>query len=263
MAITVPRSPLLHSLADGRVLLRSGHRNRPLTGEELRNLSAAKGTADYEQDAVPGASQSDLDAAIITEYAAKRALRSPRSDSLSVSELMRDSGAVDAHGNPTVAGILLFSRSPERLLVQSSAVFVRFGGSTPGGSADRPGYMRREEISGPVSQVIERLWSVILEEMRRESVIRGLEREEVSEYPALPFAKPSSMLWPIATTAGQAPALRCACSATVWKLSVLGGFLVTLLWTTSSMSTFRAILVSCADSSTGASSRSWDSALTG
>ncbi len=183
IAIAVPRSPRLHSLTDGRVLLRSGPRNRPLTGEEVRHLATSKGAGDWEQETVAGASPADLDAKIISEYAAKRQLRSPRGERLEGLELLRDAGAVDQNESPTVAGILLFARNPQRLLVQSGAVFVRFGGSEPGGRTDRPGYMRREEITGPLSQVIERLWSLILEEMRRESLIVGLERQEVFEYP--------------------------------------------------------------------------------
>ncbi|MCK4449396.1 MAG: ATP-binding protein, partial [Anaerolineae bacterium] len=39
-AITVVRSPELHSLADGRVLVRAGTENRPLSGDEIRQLAA-------------------------------------------------------------------------------------------------------------------------------------------------------------------------------------------------------------------------------
>jgi len=183
IAISVPRSPDLHSLLDGRVLLRSGARNRPLSGEEIRHLASAKGAGDYEQGTVPGATLADLDEGIIAEYAAKRRLRGPRGEKLSSTELVLDSGAMDAEGNPTVAGLLLFGRNPQRLLPQSGAVLVHFAGTEPTRGNGLPGYLRREEISGSLSQVIETLWNVIREEMRHESVISGLEREEHAEYP--------------------------------------------------------------------------------
>ncbi|MGQ9813768.1 MAG: ATP-binding protein, partial [Candidatus Roseilinea sp.] len=41
----------------------------------------------------------------------------------------------------------------------------------------------REEINGPLARVIERAWQVTLEEMRVGAVVKGLEREEVLEYP--------------------------------------------------------------------------------
>jgi len=199
VAISVPRSPELHSLLDGRVLLRSGAKNRPLSGEEIRHLASAKGSGDYEQETLPGAVAADLDQGIVREYAEKRRLRSPRGERLSGMDLLLDAGAVDSAGTPTVAGLLLFARNPQRRLPQSAAVCVHFVGKVPLSFAAKvpqsfaakephsttgaPGYMRREEISGPLNQVIEGLWDIIWEEMRHESVVSGLQREEVPEYP--------------------------------------------------------------------------------
>lgn len=183
IAIVVPRSPELHSLLDGRVLLRSGSRNRPLSGEEIRHLASAKSVGDFEQVVVAGATLQDLDERIITEYAEKRRLRSPRGEKLSGIDLLRDCGALDAGGNPTVAGVLLFCRNPQRHLPQSGAVCVRFAGTEPHGQSGMSSYMRREEINGPLSQVISRLWNTIWEEMRHESVLSGLQRQELPEYP--------------------------------------------------------------------------------
>ena len=78
VAISVPRSPQLHSLFDGRVLLRSAAKNRPLSGEEIRHLASAKGAGDFEQEAAAGATLPDLDEKLILEHAEKRRLRGPR-----------------------------------------------------------------------------------------------------------------------------------------------------------------------------------------
>jgi len=186
VAITVPRSPELHRLSSGRVLLRSGDKNRPLTTREIRQLDSAKGTGEYERESLEPATRADLSDETIAEYAAKRRMRSRRGEQLSGEALLTDSGAIDAEGRLTVAGLLLFGQNPQRLLPQSSAVFVRFPGTRATGGEGLPGYSRREEIGGRLSQVIGQLWDVIWEEMRHESVISGLEREERSEYP--PFA---------------------------------------------------------------------------
>ena len=186
IAILVPRSPQLHSLSDGRLLLRSGTRNRPLNGEEVRHLSSAKGAGDYEQETVPGATLADLDGTLIAEHAEKRRLRGGRGEKLTNTELLLDSGATNAEGLPTVGGVLLFGTDRQRLLPQSGAVFVRFAGTEVTGGERPPGYMRRAEIGGPLGQVIEGLWTAIWEEVRHESVISGLKREDRAEYP--PFA---------------------------------------------------------------------------
>jgi ATP-dependent DNA helicase RecG len=183
IAIVIPHSPELHTLSDGRVLLRSGVNNRPLSGEEVRHLASAKGAGLGEKESVPGATVADLDKDIIAEYAEKRHLRGSRGEKLSGTELLLDCGAVDTEGKPTVAGVLLFARNPQRFLPQSGAVLVHFAGTGPHGRDGLPGYTRREEIGGPLRQVIEDLWAVIGEEMRHESVISGLMREERPEYP--------------------------------------------------------------------------------
>ncbi len=182
-AISVPRSPQLHSLADGRVLLRSGARNRPLSGEEIRHLASAKGAGDYELETVPGATLADLDENLLVEHAEKRRLRGPRGEKLSDKELLANSGAIDEQGRVTVAGLLLFGRHPQRLLPQSGAVLVRFAGTKATSAEGLPGYVRREDISGPLGQVIETLWNTIWEEVRHESVLSGLKREDRPEYP--------------------------------------------------------------------------------
>ena len=61
IAIIVPRSPELHTLADGRVLVRAGAENRPLGGDEVRQLAATKSTGDFEAGAAPGAVRDDFD----------------------------------------------------------------------------------------------------------------------------------------------------------------------------------------------------------
>jgi ATP-dependent DNA helicase RecG len=65
-------------------------------------------------------------------------------------------------------------------------VFVRFAGNEARGPEGLPGYSRREDILGPLPRLIESAWKVIWEEMRVSAVVKGLEREEQTEYP--PFA---------------------------------------------------------------------------
>ena len=189
LLIRVPRSLDLHSLSDGRVFVRVGAENRALAGDEIRNLAAAKATGDYESDTVAGASLSDFDDDLIAEYVQKREVRTRRkldieSPSARIAEpLLRDIGALDHKGRPTVAGVLLFAKNPQSFLPNSGVVFVKFPGVEPRGEQGRVGYGRREEINGPLARVIEKAWQVILEEMRVGAIVKGLEREEVLEYP--------------------------------------------------------------------------------
>jgi ATP-dependent DNA helicase RecG len=186
VAIHVPRSAELHALADGRVLLRSGADNRPLGGEMIRQLAATKSTGDFETEMVAGATEDDLDPDVIAEYITKREERLQRAIDKPARSLLQMIGALDQSGDPTVLGLLLFGRDPQSYLTQSGLLFVRFSGSQPRGPGGLPGYGRREEIGGPLARLLERSWQVLWEEMRVEAVVRGLQREERTEYP--PFA---------------------------------------------------------------------------
>ena len=186
VAVHVARSTELHSLSDGRVLVRMGVENRPLGGDAIRQLAATKSSADYEGEAIAGATRADLDDEIIVEFVEKREERQHRRLSVSADEMLHEIGALDNGGRPTTADMLLFGRNPQQFLLQSGLVFVKFIGVEPRGEGGLPGYGRREEIGGPLARVIESAWEVVWEEMHVGAVVKGLEREEVTEYP--PFA---------------------------------------------------------------------------
>ncbi|MEO1443721.1 MAG: ATP-binding protein, partial [Chloroflexota bacterium] len=80
-------------------------------------------------------------------------------------------------------GILLFSDYPQQWLPQSSVVFVKFVGKSPRGENGLAGYTRREELTGPLPRLIESAWNLIWSEMAVSAVVKGLEREETTEYP--------------------------------------------------------------------------------
>ena len=189
IGIRVARSPDLHSLEDGRILMRRGAENEPVTGGEVQQLAAAKTSGDFEAETVPGATRDAFDPAIVAEYLAKREQRGAANVG-AVDQLLFEIGALNSSGEPTVSGILLFGKNPQAFLPQSGLVFVRFSGTQPGesadGSAGGAGYGRRDELTGPLARVVERAWNIIWEEMRVGAVVNDLERQEVSEYP--PFA---------------------------------------------------------------------------
>jgi ATP-dependent DNA helicase RecG len=186
MVVSIPRSPELHSLEDGRVLVRAGVENRPLGGEAIRQLAATKSSGDFETEPVPGTTRRDLDEEVIAGYLEKRAERQRRPITAPVDEVLQEAGALADSGQPTVAGLLLFGQRPQAFLPQGGLVFVRFVGTDPRGPGGLPGYGRRETVEGPLPRLIEAAWDIIWEEMRVEAVVRNLVREERPEYP--PFA---------------------------------------------------------------------------
>ncbi|MCU0496837.1 MAG: putative DNA binding domain-containing protein [Anaerolineae bacterium] len=181
--IRAARSIELHALTDGRVLIRSGVKNRPLGGQEILRLASAKHTGDYESELIIGVSKNDFSRKLLDEYLTKRAERTKRPYNGKIDDLLREIGAVDHDGHPTIAGILMFTEYPQQWLPQSSVVFAKFVGKTPRGESGLAGYTRREELTGPLPRLIEASWNIIWSEMAVSAVVKGLEREETFEYP--------------------------------------------------------------------------------
>ena len=186
VALQVPRSTELHSLADGRVLVRTHAGNQPLDGTKISQLAATKASGDFETETVPGAARTDLDEEVIRDFMDRRAARLGRDLGQTEAEILAATGALDSSGQPTLAGLLLFGGEPGFFVPQSGLVYVRFVGAEPRGPGGLPGYSRREESNGALARVIERTWSLLLQETRGEAVVRGLQREDRMLYP--PFA---------------------------------------------------------------------------
>jgi len=180
----VPRSPELHTLADGRVLVRLGTRNQPLNGEQVRQLATTRSAGEYELEPVPGATRDDFDAQTLAQFVEKWEARQGRPLTRALDDLLAEMGYLTAEGHPTVAGLLLLGKKPQTFIPRSGLVFVRFkGAEARGGAGDRPGYGRRVEIDGPLPGIIERIWEILQEEIQIGAVVQGLEREDKWEYP--------------------------------------------------------------------------------
>jgi ATP-dependent DNA helicase RecG len=183
VSLQVDRSAEVHTLDDGRVLVRKGSRNVPADQRDLELLMASRPSGDFELQTVPGATLDDLDEDVIADYMDKRQKRNPRHTLMPRDRLLQQIGAVDSNNVPTVSGLLLFGKEPQLLLPHSRAIFVKFADTQPRGPEGSFGYGRREEMIGPLPHIIERAWRVIWEEMRKQAVVKGLQRQEETEYP--------------------------------------------------------------------------------
>ena len=109
--LRLERSPQLHSLSDGRVLVRRGSENHVVEGEEFEQLLAGRPSGEYELQTVPGAQRSDFDEDVIDDYIERRQKRNPRHTVLPKDKLLQQIGALADDLLPTINGILLFGSS--------------------------------------------------------------------------------------------------------------------------------------------------------
>jgi ATP-dependent DNA helicase RecG len=181
--IRVPRSHDLHALDDGRVLVRTGTENQALTGDQIEQIITSRTTGDYEAEPVPGAARADLDEEVLGEFTEVWEERHGRQLTRPLDDLLVEMGWLLPGGQPTVAGILLFGKSPSTFFPRCGVTFVRFEGERVRRSDGEASYGRRVEIKAPLARTIKRMWDIIKEEIHVGAVVRGLKREEQWIYP--------------------------------------------------------------------------------
>jgi ATP-dependent DNA helicase RecG len=182
VVLRVARSPELHALRDGRVLVRQRTENHPIGGEAIRHLAATKSSGDFEIDTVPGSSLLDFDKYVLEEYLKHRAERG-RPLKGRLEDHLIEIGAMVEDGTATVSGLLLFGKRPQIYLPQSGLVFVKFRGKEPRGRDGLAGYERRVALEGALPRLLEQAWQLVWDSMKVEAVVTSLKREEIPEYP--------------------------------------------------------------------------------
>lgn len=169
--------------SNGRILRRAGSRDRPLLGEALVSFFQAQQQTSGEDEAIPSASASDLDERAVAAFLRARGTRR-RVTRATVLDVLVDLRLAERRATgvvPLTAAVLLFARRPERFLPRATVTFVQV--PYPRGKSGPIRHARREEISGTIVAAIDRAYAVVFEEMRKHSVVRGLLREDVPEYP--------------------------------------------------------------------------------
>ena len=165
----------------GKYMAREGKRNRALGPRQLRQLLRDRGEGNFEAQAVAGANLDDLDRERINAYAklflSQNGQRQRTEETL---ELLYRRGCLVKEGNlfhPTVSGLLLFGREPQRLLPSAEILLARYSGN------EMSDTFVRETARGPLAEQIRLGEAFVVSNMRKGAHIGELVREERPEYP--------------------------------------------------------------------------------
>jgi ATP-dependent DNA helicase RecG len=165
-----PGLPNVYNVA-GVYPTRLGAHNRPLTTPELRRLLLERGEGAYEAQAVEDATPADLDAARVERYL-NRLMLLPADDATETL-LARGCLAQTADGvRPTVAGLLLFGRTPQQFLRSAEILCVRYPGAQ---MADE---FVRQEIGGPLTDQIRQAEAFVASNMSSRTRLDGMARND-------------------------------------------------------------------------------------
>jgi ATP-dependent DNA helicase RecG len=181
LVVTVP-SGLPHAYAlRGKYPARDGKRNRTLGPRQLRQLLRERGEDNFEAQIVPGATLDDLNREGLSAYCklflSQEGVRPRLEDAL---ELLYRRGCLAREGGrlkPTVSGLLLFGREPQRLLPSAEVILARYSGK------EMSDEFVRETARGPLSEQILSAEAFVVTNMRKGARIGDLMREDRPEYP--------------------------------------------------------------------------------
>ncbi len=163
----------------GKYLTRAGKKNIALGPRQLRELLRARGEANFEMLAAPGASLDDLDDALIKKYAQDfLGDASPKKDEIydlliRRGCLIKEAGAL----RPTISGYLLFGKEPQRAFPSAEILLARYA------SKQMSDEFIRETARGPLPEQIRRAEAFVIANMRKGARIDALQREDRPEYP--------------------------------------------------------------------------------
>lgn len=170
--------------------IRVANTNRQMTDYEIFGYLSGRVPPTFDEEVVPDATMNDLDGMRLEEYLAqlRRArpsaayLQMPFELTLQQLRIVRES---DGILRPTLAGLLLFGRNPQKYDPQLVITFLQFYGTietekTPRGER----FLDNRKFEGAIPVMIEGVVNHVLASMRKSSLIEGLLRRDIPEYPA-------------------------------------------------------------------------------
>ena len=140
------------------VYLRIGDQSRRLTHDEITNLEYDKGERHIEEELVERSSIADIDTKLLGEY--KNIIKTNLSDK----EVLEARGLL-IDNKLTLAGILLFSKSPLKYYPNSRLRFLRYEG-TEAKTGERINLTKDINIDGPIPKIIEESKNIISAHLR-------------------------------------------------------------------------------------------------
>ncbi|MEW5977423.1 MAG: RNA-binding domain-containing protein [Acidobacteriota bacterium] len=158
----------------GRYYIRTTSGRRDASREELLRLFQATESLYYDETPLPRLSLADLDLDALDRYLEQTGQKHLADDP---ERLLRNWGLL-SNGHPTIAGMLLFGRAPQRYLPFAQINAARFPGTD---SAAEPS--DRKDLSGRLLEVIDDAQRFLRIHLNLPHEIRGFEPEPKPEIP--------------------------------------------------------------------------------
>ncbi len=169
--------------------IRVGNTNRPMTEYEVFGYQSGRGQPRNDEELVPDATLDDLNTEALDYYLSQIRKARPRADFLKGTNedvllrlcvVRRDRSIL----RPTLAGILMFGKYPQEFFPQLMITFVQFFGTTEGEKTPQGArFVDNRTFEGSIPEMVEQAETYVLAAMRKSTLIEGLFRRDIPEYP--------------------------------------------------------------------------------
>lgn len=174
---------------NGGAYLRSGGTDRPMSDYEIFSYISSRSQPRSDEEIVSDAEIKDLDQALLGQYLKNLRSSRPRAAYLKAPNeeiyqrlhvCRNDQGVL----RPTIAGLLTFGKYPQEFFPQLMLTFVQYYGitedeRTPQGAR----FVDNQSFEGPMAEMVDTALTHIMSAMRKASLIEGMFRRDVFEYP--------------------------------------------------------------------------------
>jgi ATP-dependent DNA helicase RecG len=169
--------------------IRVGNTNRKMTDYEIFGYTSVRTQPTFDEDIVRNATIENLNQAKLESFLTKLRSSRPQANYLSqpfeeVLKQIRIIREVDGILRPTLAGLLMFGKYPQEFEPQLVITFLQYYGTTETEKTPRgERFLDNRKFEGTISEIVEGAVNHILASIRKSSLIEGLYRRDIPEYP--------------------------------------------------------------------------------
>jgi ATP-dependent DNA helicase RecG len=169
--------------------IRVGNTNRQMTDYEIFGYISARIQPTFDEEPVRDAIIEDLDQTRSEEYMARLKRTRPQATYLNqpferMLLQLRIAREVDGVLRPTLAGLLMFGKYPQAFEPQLTITFLQYYGTTETEKTPRgERFLDNRKFEGTIPEMVEDTVNYVLASIRKSSLIEGLWRRDIPEYP--------------------------------------------------------------------------------
>lgn len=169
--------------------IRVGNTNRQMSDYEIFSYLSSRTQPIFDEEPIRAATLDDLSREKLDEYLELLRRTRPQATYLNhpfeqVLKQLRIVQEVNGIIHPTLAGLLVFGKYPQSFEPQLMITFLQYYGTTETEKTPRgERFLDNRKFEGRIPEMVESAVNYILTSMRKSSLIEGLWRRDIPEYP--------------------------------------------------------------------------------